>query len=429
MLGAGRKNPQAVGLAGVGSQVQHRFLRKDSSSKPLYGFLRLCQYHDDFSTGRVSVSNNPRLAQANLRRRPQGRNLTSSLRESRIACSSESNYTNVFSDVPIEVVKCLEEAENQSLKAVQGGESQPKKHETSTLEAGTIVSSVSTALEGIWTEEDTKNDQLCSMEPEVLMAAAAKVAEALEKEEEDQPGQMYFHMLEPASPVAAPVMIRDFSETIESSDDEEEVVGFMTHVEEKEYIAPPEPSVLEEGSINAAVDVKQPEVVIPEEEEHLLEPGAVASALMVKEVADALKTVEGDKLLAPVHEKESDNVAVQDPEEKSLMEQLKEIIVFAGPALGIWLSGPIMGIIDTSVIGNSSSLELAALGPEQRGGKAPSIKDAVFSLGLRNGLACCYRSFCHAITTSFCWGSELRFDTSSKSVCSDSSSGMACSAC
>ncbi|OAE18577.1 hypothetical protein AXG93_1923s1330 [Marchantia polymorpha subsp. ruderalis] len=50
-------------------------------------------------------------------------------------------------------------------------------------------------------------------------------------------------------------------------------------------------------------------------------------------------------------------------ETKSLIEQMREILVFAGPALGIWLSGPLMSIIDTAVVGQSSSLELAALGP------------------------------------------------------------------
>eukprot|EP00250_Pteridium_aquilinum_P005478 c15563_g1_i1 orf=303-2105(-) len=55
----------------------------------------------------------------------------------------------------------------------------------------------------------------------------------------------------------------------------------------------------------------------------------------------------------------------QDPqlENKGLVEQMGDIIKFAGPALGIWLSGPIMSLIDTAVVGNSSSLELAALGP------------------------------------------------------------------
>jgi Na+-driven multidrug efflux pump len=49
-------------------------------------------------------------------------------------------------------------------------------------------------------------------------------------------------------------------------------------------------------------------------------------------------------------------------ESKNFFEQLRDIVVFAGPALGIWLSGPIMSLIDTAVVGNSSSLELAALG-------------------------------------------------------------------
>ncbi|KAH8945320.1 hypothetical protein BDL97_12G036100 [Sphagnum fallax] len=50
-------------------------------------------------------------------------------------------------------------------------------------------------------------------------------------------------------------------------------------------------------------------------------------------------------------------------ESKNMWEQFRAILVFAGPALGMWLSGPIMSLIDTSVVGNSSSLELAALGP------------------------------------------------------------------
>lgn len=74
---------------------------------------------------------------------------------------------------------------------------------------------------------------------------------------------------------------------------------------------------------------------------------AVEPTLMAAEVADVLlsKTNEDDGI-----------------EGKNFFEQLREIVAFAGPALGIWLSGPIMSLIDTSVIGNSSSLELAALG-------------------------------------------------------------------
>ncbi|KAI5066910.1 hypothetical protein GOP47_0017438 [Adiantum capillus-veneris] len=48
---------------------------------------------------------------------------------------------------------------------------------------------------------------------------------------------------------------------------------------------------------------------------------------------------------------------------KGLLQQMYDIVMFAGPALGIWLSGPIMSMIDTAVVGNSSLLELAALGP------------------------------------------------------------------
>ncbi|KAF3336150.1 MATE efflux family protein 4 [Carex littledalei] len=49
--------------------------------------------------------------------------------------------------------------------------------------------------------------------------------------------------------------------------------------------------------------------------------------------------------------------------EKSILDQMREIVVFAGPAVGLWICGPLMSLIDTMVIGQSSSLELAALGP------------------------------------------------------------------
>jgi putative MATE family efflux protein len=330
--------------------------------------------------------NNPSLGRivarrANLRRR-QSLGNGKQQRDRRLSCSSESNFTDTFRDAGIEVVKSLEEAETQSLKAVseveellaeadKGEPPHDSKKKVVELEPGSAVTSVTDALETIWTEENIEADPLRSLEPEEVMVAAAKVAEALEGEEEGHiPGQMYFHMLEPVSPVAAPVMVRDFSETVESSDDEEEeVVGFMMHTETVEHFE--KPSVVEEvKSVLSPVDILLPDDVLPAEpvveepvvEEHHLEPGAVASALMVKEVADALKAPEEDNM-HPVGEKSSDGAAVGDGEEKSLVEQLKDIMVFAGPALGIWMSGPIMGIIDTAVIGNSSSLELAALGP------------------------------------------------------------------
>ncbi|GAU49096.1 hypothetical protein TSUD_90470 [Trifolium subterraneum] len=42
---------------------------------------------------------------------------------------------------------------------------------------------------------------------------------------------------------------------------------------------------------------------------------------------------------------------------------MKEIIKFTGPATGLWICGPLMSLIDTAVIGQGSSIELAALGP------------------------------------------------------------------
>ena len=47
---------------------------------------------------------------------------------------------------------------------------------------------------------------------------------------------------------------------------------------------------------------------------------------------------------------------------QGLWEQMVEIIKFSGPATGIWICGPLMSLIDTAVIGQGSSLELAALG-------------------------------------------------------------------
>ncbi|MED6125743.1 Protein DETOXIFICATION 46, chloroplastic [Stylosanthes scabra] len=48
---------------------------------------------------------------------------------------------------------------------------------------------------------------------------------------------------------------------------------------------------------------------------------------------------------------------------QSIWKQMKEIVMFTGPATGLWLCGPLMSLIDTAVIGQGSSIELAALGP------------------------------------------------------------------
>ncbi|RXH88383.1 hypothetical protein DVH24_042454 [Malus domestica] len=50
-------------------------------------------------------------------------------------------------------------------------------------------------------------------------------------------------------------------------------------------------------------------------------------------------------------------------ESQNLWNRMKEIAVFTGPATGLWLCGPLMSLIDTVIIGQGSSIELAALGP------------------------------------------------------------------
>lgn len=42
---------------------------------------------------------------------------------------------------------------------------------------------------------------------------------------------------------------------------------------------------------------------------------------------------------------------------------LAAIAAFVGPSIGIWVAGPLLSIVDTSVIGLSSTRDLAALGP------------------------------------------------------------------
>ncbi|KAG8368186.1 hypothetical protein BUALT_Bualt15G0018900 [Buddleja alternifolia] len=59
----------------------------------------------------------------------------------------------------------------------------------------------------------------------------------------------------------------------------------------------------------------------------------------------------------------SDNNIEEFSENDSLWSQTMEIAKFSGPAVGLWICGPLMSLIDTAVIGQGSSIELAALGP------------------------------------------------------------------
>ncbi|XP_030531939.1 protein DETOXIFICATION 46, chloroplastic-like isoform X2 [Rhodamnia argentea] len=76
----------------------------------------------------------------------------------------------------------------------------------------------------------------------------------------------------------------------------------------------------------------------------------------------------GNGALAVPSEEEKPQVAGVGKEEedlatKSLWSQIKEIMMFSGPATGLWICAPLMSLISTAVIGQGSSTELAALGP------------------------------------------------------------------
>ena len=76
---------------------------------------------------------------------------------------------------------------------------------------------------------------------------------------------------------------------------------------------------------------------------------------------------EDDESLAAVEEtqpsEETSDINIDElSENESLWIQMVEIAKFSGPAVGLWICAPLMSLIDTAVIGQCSSVELAALG-------------------------------------------------------------------
>ena len=342
-----------------------------SGSQVYASLLQLGPCNPIISSSRVSSLSLPLLltrTQAILRHRHSGFKSRPS-RKGRVGCS-ESSITETFStQAAIEVVQSLEEAENQSLKAVSG-DIRPEAADIASCVAekdaadeDRVSSTVQAALAEILSkEESAETTQFHSLEYDAVMAAATKVADALV--ESDEVNIIPFPLLEPLSPMGA-AMVTVWPEALEEpaaeeAEQEAEEVGFMVLTDEAEHFAPPPPPP--EATAVVETEEEAMEEAVAVEEEPLLEPGAVASALIVKEVADALKADPEEDTVSHILDKETEVERLQGAEEKSLLEQLKDIVVFAGPALGIWLSGPIMGIIDTAVIGQSSSLELAALG-------------------------------------------------------------------
>ena len=74
-------------------------------------------------------------------------------------------------------------------------------------------------------------------------------------------------------------------------------------------------------------------------------------------VASVSLSSEEEEVVVEVVESKREDLANQ-----SIWKQMKEIVMFSGPATGLWICGPLMSLISTAVIGRGSSTELAALG-------------------------------------------------------------------
>jgi len=216
-----------------------------------------------------------------------------------------------YTEAGIEVVRSLEEAENEVLKAVS---TESENQQQQAWDDGVVAEKQDEedALASWSMELDGDKKGFEDVVPEQPSPPSQEELEAQMAEEQTLGEQ--FHLLrtleQPTSAVAAAVMVAQVAEALKEADtDEEEMRRPLTDDDGEEGAAKNEASSSYSSSQLVHVHVQE---IVP--------PG------------------------------------------KSVLEQMWDIIVFAGPALGIWLSGPIMSLIDTSVIGQSSSLELAALG-------------------------------------------------------------------
>ncbi|KAL3814094.1 hypothetical protein ACJIZ3_015362 [Penstemon smallii] len=78
-----------------------------------------------------------------------------------------------------------------------------------------------------------------------------------------------------------------------------------------------------------------------------------------EEKEEKVEVLENMQVLEEISESSSEELE----KNESLWSQMAEIVKFSGPAVGLWICGPLMSLIDTAVIGQGSSIELAALGP------------------------------------------------------------------
>ncbi|XP_060176146.1 LOW QUALITY PROTEIN: protein DETOXIFICATION 46, chloroplastic-like [Lycium barbarum] len=85
--------------------------------------------------------------------------------------------------------------------------------------------------------------------------------------------------------------------------------------------------------------------------------------LLQNEITDAVESLDSVNDQVEENHVESTSSVREFSANESIWTQMVEIAKFSGPAVGLWLCGPLMSLIDTAVVGQGSSIELAALGP------------------------------------------------------------------
>ncbi|XP_010429037.1 PREDICTED: protein DETOXIFICATION 46, chloroplastic [Camelina sativa] len=128
---------------------------------------------------------------------------------------------------------------------------------------------------------------------------------------------------------------------------------------------PPLPSFRRSSSVSGAKSLEFNRFIrnCASPNQELVVDGESGNGSISEEEVIELQGGDGNGSISPVEEVEVEAVKVDDLANQSIWGQMKEIVMFTGPAAGLWLCGPLMSLIDTAVIGQGSSLELAALGP------------------------------------------------------------------
>ena len=195
-------NLQATGFS---QGVVSHLIQETESLKRFPGIQQSGWHHQQYRFGERSNSRRRFLTvnaygQAyNLRKRHSGVTCGRPQKDSRIACS-ESNITETFNETGLEVVKSLEEAERQSLRAVSGDTKELNKSAHTDTDGSNVAKEEDSdpSVQAVWEEilaEEAESIKFQSFERDAIMAAAAKVAEALGESELEahKEGQMYFH--------------------------------------------------------------------------------------------------------------------------------------------------------------------------------------------------------------------------------------------